>query len=51
MKSSTNPCCARQCVSNEKTGWGNTPAGKMIYNGKTYYARAYAKRNSLTCGG
>lgn len=40
-----------KCVSGEKTGWANTTAGTIVYNGKTYYARVHAKRISLTCGG
>lgn len=39
------------CVSDEKTGWGSTTAGKIVYGGKTYYARVYPARVSLKCGG
>jgi len=35
----------------EKSGWGSTTAGTIVYRGKTYYARVYPARVSLPCGG
>lgn len=40
-----------QCVSSEESGWGSTTLGKIVYRGKTYYARVYPARVSLNCGG
>ena len=40
-----------KCVSSEKSGWGSTTAGTIVYRGKTYYARVYPARVSLSCGG
>lgn len=35
----------------KKTGWGSTTLGRIVYGGKTYYARVYPARVSLNCGG
>ena len=39
------------CVSDERTGWGSTTLGTIVYGGHTYYARVYPDRVSLACGG
>lgn len=38
-------------VSSEKSGWGSTTAGTIVHRGKTYYARVYPARVSLSRGG
>lgn len=39
------------CVSDERSGWGSTTLGTIVYGGRTYYARVYPARVSLNCGG
>ena len=40
-----------KCVGSQKSGWGGTTMGTMVYWGRTYSYRVYPARVSLHCVG